>query len=280
LDQRSEKTELKRGGTEPWGRFKVQLGESGHWRLGPCDIWIKRSAKEWLLAVVSGRDYLSTDAEVRLPVSEDEWPSADEARYARYARSETNNQVTLWPELSPISVVFSPETPIFVSPEESVTLYVSTPLWVRLETGDPPGLIDEFPCFRPSDTWFGPNTMEGEHCFAVKMRGRLQLENLPSRVHRAVTPIQIRNRSTDVLSVDQVRLPVQMLSLYRDADRMLWTQPVVLEREANGGAVLHLKEDFHKDARDMELVRAPREAQSTSFVSRAWHWFFRRDEGA
>jgi hypothetical protein len=263
--------------TNPWGTFKVRLGTSGRWRLGPCCIWIKRSPKEWLLAVESGRDYLSTESEVAIPVQDDDWPEQSGAEYSRYAFSETRNHITLWPELSPISVVFSPETPVLVAPGEHVTLYVSTPLWVRLETGDPITLLKEFPAFRPSDTWFGPNTREGEHCYAVKMAGRLHLDDLPTRVHRAITPIQIRNKAKENLNVQQVRLPVQLLSLYRAADGMLWTQPVVLESEHDRtGAVLHLKERFGTLVEDMQLMRPPREELEGNIVSRAWHWFFRK----
>jgi hypothetical protein len=240
-------------------------------------VWIKRNPKEWLVAIESGRDYLSTTAEVKLPISDDDWPDADYAQYQRFAFSETRNQVTLQPELSPVSVVFSPETPLFVTPGEHVTLYVSTPLWVRLETGDQPALLTEFPAFRPSDTWFGPDTTEGEHCYAVKMAGRLHLDDLPIRVHRAVTPIQIRNRATETLNVRQVRLPVQLLSLYRAADGMLWTQPVVLESEEDRtGAALHLKERFDSRIDEMELVSPPRESHEGNIIKRAWHWFFRR----
>jgi len=277
LRQKPEERKEETAARNPWGTFKLRLGQQGRWSLGPCTIWIKRSSKEWLIAVKSSRDYLSTEADVQIPISDDDWPEGDDVRYSRFAFSETRNQITLWPEMSPISVVFSPETPVFVTPGEHVTLYVSTPLWVRLETGEPPALLDEFPTFRPSDTWFGANTREGEYCYAVKMSGRLHLDDLPARVHRAITPIQIRNRAKDKLKIEQVRLPVQMLSLYRGGDGMLWTQPVVLERAADGaGAVLHLKEHFEHETRDMELIRAPREEYGTSIVSRAWHWFFKR----
>jgi len=276
LTQQIDKKEVKGNGKDPWGTFKIRLDQAGRWRLGPSTIWIRRTTKEWLIAVQTGRDYLSTEAEVVIPV-EGDWPSADDAAYSRFAFSETRNEITLWPELSPISVVFSPETPVLVTPGEHVTLYVSTPLWVRLETGDPPALLGEFPTFRPSDTWFGPNTREGERCYAVKMSGRLHLNDLPARAHRAITPIQIRNRAKEMLNVEQVRLPVQLLSLYRGGDGMLWTQPVVLERDADGtAAVLHLKEHFEPEARDLKLIRTPREEQAEGFVVRAWHWFFRK----
>lgn len=269
--------DTKGPGSDPWGTFKVRLGESGRWRLGPCCLWIRRKPKEWLVATAASRDYLSTATEVVIPVDDDNWPDAEDGEYTRFAFAETRNTITLWPELSPISVVFTPETPVFVTPGEHVTLYVSTPLWIRLETGDPPVLLREIPTYRPSDTWFGPSTTEGEHCYAVTMSGRLHLDDLPTRVHRAITPIQIWNRARDILSVEQVRLPVQMLSLYRATDGMLWTQPVVLERHANGaGAVLHLKERFEGDQKDLELIRRPREEHSTAFVSRAWNWFFQR----
>jgi len=51
------------------------------------------------------------------------------------------------------------EQPLGVPPGEQASVYVSSPLWVRIETGKPAKLLCELPTFRPSDTWFGPNTI-------------------------------------------------------------------------------------------------------------------------
>ena len=56
-------------------------------------------------------------------------------------------------------------------------IYVSTPLWVRVDVHDPPQFLQEIPVIRPSDTWFGPSTREGELGYAGRTHGRLNFEN-------------------------------------------------------------------------------------------------------
>lgn len=66
---------------------------------------------------------------------------------------------------------------------------------------------------RPSDTWFGPTTSEGEPCYASKTVCRLRVEDVPLRPHRCLTKVTLRNRADDSLSLDRLKLPVNALAL-------------------------------------------------------------------
>jgi hypothetical protein len=67
--------------------------------------------------------------------------------------------------------------------------------------------IFDQPTHRPSDTWFGPTTMTGELCYAIRTSVRLNLENLPARPGRAISVVQVKNQSRTDLKVEKPRVP-------------------------------------------------------------------------
>ena len=73
-----------------------------------------------------------------------------------------------------------------------MTIYVSSPVWIRLETATGT-LLDELPTIRQSDTWHGPNTREGELCYASRTFCRTNIDALPIRQNRALSPVIIYN---------------------------------------------------------------------------------------
>ncbi|MEX2503116.1 MAG: hypothetical protein WD336_12130, partial [Trueperaceae bacterium] len=143
------------------------------------------------------------------------------------------------------AVIVRPADPLTVPAGESVVLYVSTPLWLAIATHGPRHVLLEVPCYRPSDTWFGPSTREGDLAYASRTTARLDLADLPTRPHRAITPVQVTNRARDPLLIDRLRVPVEHLPLYGGA-RGLWTPRVRLVR---GGE--------HNDQADVQIDDGP-----------------------
>jgi hypothetical protein len=103
-------------------------------------------------------------------------------------------------------------------------------LWLQIEVGDDLIPLLEIPILRPSDTWFGPTTMEGELCYASRTNARLHLENAPIGPHHAVTQVSIQNRAGTQLLVEHLKLPVPYLTLFEASDGLLWTQGVTMTR--------------------------------------------------
>jgi hypothetical protein len=140
------------------------------------------------------------------PIAEDDLQAFLDAedehlQISRYSVRQTESQVSLQPALADRPVVSRPEDPLYVPPGESVTLYLSTALWILIELAESDRLLQELPSFRMSDTWFGPSTVDGEFCYATRTAGRVRLENVPRRYHRAVTPLRIRNTAKDALAL-------------------------------------------------------------------------------
>jgi hypothetical protein len=230
-------------------------------------LWITRFSNEWKVVWYAKDDPLDYSFETLVPYG-GEIP-VDNIKMNRYGLKKTSDTVILSPSLADRPVVARPETPLYVPSDEQVTLYISTPLWVQVEVGASPRLLQEIPVYQPSDTWFGPLTTEGELCYATRTSARLRLDDLPVRYHRAVTGVFIRNKAKDPLFVDRLKLPVPHFSLFKTRDGLYYTEAVTLEREPSGdNAELRLGRKPHKEAGDTEKVASPREPLEKNLVTR------------
>jgi hypothetical protein len=206
------------------------MGQQGAWTIGPLALWVARVEGEWRIAFTASEDAMNPTVRVVLPCQGPDLMTLD--KVTRFAVSGSDETLWLRPALADRPIIGRPEKPFVVLPDDEVTVYISTPLWVRVEVGDPPRQLLEVPAYRPSDTWFGPDTTEGELCYAGRAAMRLSLDEVELRDHRAVTAVHIRNRGAEVLTVERLNLPVVYLSLHRDPDGELWTEDVVFERPA------------------------------------------------
>jgi len=251
-----------------WGSFTLSEGQSRRWCIGSATFTISRLRNEWTVAYAIAAEAAEDYVEIDLPVAQSEEP-VPKAQVTRFCMSQTNSTLKLTPTLADRSVVIRTEIPLHVLPNQEVKLYVSSPLWVRIETGDPLIILQDAPIFRPSDTWFGPSTIQGELCYASRVYGRLALEDIKHRPHRAVTPVLIRNQGKESLFLERLSLPVHNLSLYESEEGYLWTQSIILEAGSNNKAGLELKKSAPKEAKNSKLLSEPREKPEKKLLSRA-----------
>lgn len=256
----------------PWPEtLKVPLD---HWipvTIGPLSLSFSYRPGEWFIAwehrdPQEAAPVCSTGA--AQPVS-DEQP-VKEAR--RFLTGRTDGAIRLRRELADRPVVARPELPAMVPSGDEVSIFVSTPIWVRVELEFPLRQLLEIPTLRPSDTWFGPNTRRGTVAYASQTAARLNLANLPAMAHRAITRITVRNETETVLPIDRICVPMPNLTLYADADGALWTSPLLAvydgEKEP---ARVRLDDEVPADAKDPTKVAEPRERLPKSVFSRALH---------
>jgi len=210
-----------------WGDFEIAEGGRGRWRVGPLSLWVERRAHEWRVTERLAAEAGDDGAEASVPAPGDDEPPP-EARVMRYVVRETTAQLSVLPRLADRSVVVRTATPLHLLAGEEARLYVSTPLWLELRSG---GELGDFATLRLSDTWFGPNTMLGELCYASRTAAELDLENLQLRAWRAVTVVTLRNRASDPVLVDRINLPIQRLSLFVDDSQGFWTDGLVVTRD-------------------------------------------------
>jgi len=255
-----------------WGAVSLEPYTGGEWHVGPTTLWVHRSTHDWRVVVRPSTDPATVDpmaqrSDRTVPAAEETMTAvleaeSDDLTTTRYSVQDTDESVALRPALADRPVVTRPEHPLSVLPSEKVTLYLSTPLWVRVELVESARRLTEVPSHRMSDTWFGPSTREGTLCYATRTAGRLRLDRLPRRLHRAITPLTVRNRTAEPLALERIQLPVPHLSLYVTPGDTLWTDPVTMtHREKGAGAAVQIREGPPSDRTDAEPIQAPREQE-------------------
>jgi hypothetical protein len=258
----------------PWhGQFELSEGSAGRWRIGPLSLWIQRLKGEWRIARETAEDPLDGGLELEIPAHVDDLLTRETVD--RFGMSADSRALEVAPATADRSVVARPEKPFYLPGGERVTVFVGSPLWVKISVGSPPVLLLDQPIFRPSDTWFGPTTMEGELCYASRTYLFLNLKSVPRRPHRALTVVTILNRSDTQLNIESLNLPVSRRYLYRGSDGQLWTQDVIFERDRDGDfAALRSKKLPPSRVKDASLVAGPRHDGEENVVMRAFSEIF------
>lgn len=254
-----------------WRRQAVPAGQTLDCRLGPLSLQVYHGAGEWQVAV-SYEEEGGGEGNASLGLR----PGGIEGEsYERFVCAAASAELVLLPMLADRPVVIRPRQPVFLLSGEETTMYLSSPVSLRLMIGEPGVLLREVPMLRLSDTWFGPSTQVGELCYAGKTQARHSLAELPRRVHRALTPLHIRNEGNSPLPLDKISLPVPFLSVYGAEDASLWTQKATLIRRSDSDmAVLKVDAVPPAYAGPVTLVSGPRQAQGRSGIVRAFNVLF------
>ncbi len=255
-----------------WGRHRLAEGGTLRWRIGPLTLWLQRLALEWRVAYArnAGADEAVVEAARAVP-AEDQ-PDSDGIQ--RYMFRHTGENLHVLPALADRPVVTRPVSPVHIPAGEDVTFFVSSPLWLRVCVHDPERLLFELPVQTPSETWFGPSTLQGEICYASETSCRLSWQELPLRPHRAVTPVVIRNRGGDALLLERLNLPVNYLSLFAEPGGGLWTQTVTMEREGEALASVDIAKAAPSHVAAAELLAGPRRQLEKNVFNRALNALF------
>lgn len=215
---------------EWWGSFQLGEGDTLSWRLGGVHLALQGLGSEWQIAW----DELEGDADESWRMTTDApFPSAP-AHLERYAFRQPSSALRVTPALADRAVVSTPRVPISVLPEEEVTLYVGSPVWLRIEAQEPWRLIRDQPVRRPSDTWSGSTPLEGELCYASRTLATLDADRLPEYFPWPISPVRVCNRSQTVLELEKLNLPAPYLSIFATPRGRLWTQRLSMIREEDG----------------------------------------------
>lgn len=269
-----------------WGRFVVPQGAAGSWAVGPFRLCIRRRRGEWDVSVDGSGDAMDETLRVQVPLSPPETPGdppdlaaggaqPETATRLRFAAQDEEDALFIGPLLADRPVVARPETPFHLLGRHETTIYLSQPVWVRLEAGDPPGTLVVLPTFVLKDTWFGPSPREGELCYATRTAARLDLDDFRFRPARAVTEVRIRNRAAATLAFERVNLPTPSLSLFHDRHGRLWTESVTVERpEAGDTAHIRIGGAPPAAAESAVLLAKPRQQETRGVLERAMGMLF------
>ena len=250
-----------------WRGYDIEEASAASFQVGPLTLWVGREPHEWRIAWCRGPDPSDPTCAVDLPGPPE--PPA-EAELQRFALGRTEPRIELTPVAADRPVVTRPETPFTVLPGGEVTVFVGTPAWIRLSTGAPPQVLLDVPISRPTDTWFGPSTREGELCYGSRTHARLRLERMPRLPGRVLTRVDIRNEASEPLLLERLKLPAQRLALYADPEGQLWTSSMVVARPPDGSLDhMEIEAGSPADAPGAVRLAEPRQLASRSALVRA-----------
>ncbi len=242
-----------------WQQQTVHVNSSLELQLGPLNLTVGRASQAWLVAI--DREQHDSDSLSRCQLRDGLPDRFDE----RYIESEAGAQLRFEPALASRPIVVRPYQPVFLPGHGEITFYLSTPVSVRIVAGTSAVPLREVTSQPLSKTWFGPNTRSGELYLSDRSHALDQVETLPSRPHRAITPLSIRNATEMPLKLDRISLPVPLLSLYGAADGSLWTQQLSLVREqADDNARVTIKGLLPRAGESLTLLSGPRQEPGRS----------------
>ena len=256
-----------------WGDYEVAANQTLRWQLGPKTLWITRGDQEWRVTSVDGRDVLDNRLAIAEPAEE---PAGDDSDVRRIASRSGSRSIRLAPVLPDLPVVVKTTQPFFVPAMEETTLFVSVPLWLRVYFDGRERELVDTPIARPSDTWFGPDTMTGELCYALRTSARLHLGHLSRRPHRAISAVRIQNNAPSVLHIEKLKVPVPNLSLFASGEGHLWTEALTLEREEDSYGTKVRLDDRPTQIVATERIARPRKKMSKGFLLDAFGELFVR----
>ena len=247
-----------------WGKYTLEVGQCLQINIGKTRHAILRQPREWQLHYDNVTETNESGDTWQVKISDG--IDADYEVMERYVYHQTSASLDILPLTADRPVVTRPLSPLRLPSGEDITLYVSSPLWLQVITGEAP--VREVPVYRPSDTWFGPSTMKGELCYASVTNGRTELADVPQRPHRAITPVLIRNQADSALVLERLNLPVPYLSLFVDDRGQLWTEAVTMVRSNDKDITsVEISKTAPPEAHGASQVTAPRGSESRNILT-------------
>ena len=239
-------------------------GSFSRWGLGPLELWAARFPGEWQLAWRRGDDALLRRLELNRG---DEPPAGLERR--RYLFADPGTSLHLLPRVADRPIVAQPATPVLLPAGQRATFFMSSPVWLEVSAGDPPRLLAELPCWLPSKTWLGEDTLTGTLCYAARTRAQLEFAGLATADVRAVTAVTVTNHHRQALAFERMGLPLPQMSLFRAGNGALWTEAAEVDYDEEGRAPVRLASEPPPPARPVQLISGPRHDRSSNLVVRA-----------
>lgn len=250
-----------------WGTFQVEDGQSRFWRIGNVVICVDRVTNEWHIASCPVGKITDLPAEDN-DQNENFTIPFEKLNFKTFT-FRTQAEIELKPVLANLPLASKLERPLYIPGGEDILLYVSSPVWVRVQTGKAKIILDEVPTFVLSDTWFGPNTREGELCYAGHTHCSPHLKDVPSGPDRIISPMLIKNHAKQPLKLESIIVPLPDLSVYSDADNFLWTEQIYVYKEEDEGPEVEVAKGPPKALEELTLLTdARRDVRNTSGIKR------------
>ena len=265
--------EFVEGSNSWWGEYSFEVEQIQSWVIGPITLYIQRRVNEWIFAYE--RSDVSADITLGWEHKADISKIPREYEQERYAFAEAPSRIRLLPTLAGKQVITRPTVPFHLMPDEEVTVYAATPVWIKVETVQPKTKLTSIATRKLSKTWFGVSTTKGELCYSTKTKCKIRIEEAPVSANRAVTPVRIKNLSPSQIELNEINLPMPYLGLYLAPDGNLWTSPISIAREKKAEEVtITFSKNPPDEMAQAELVTPPQKTWTGSVMKDAISSFF------
>lgn len=250
--------------TKWWGPQALSSNEPFQKRIGMLDLEVQHTAQEW---IISWRHH-------GVPVSSRQLNQ----QLLRIIKPGTGAQLNFNAVLPDRDVVarFDPALKIIGGGE--VALFISMPAWVKVDTGvdTVADTLCAIPTLRMSDTWFGPMSAAGELSYALPYPPMTEMDG-DRGPHVAWTVIYIRNRASQVLTLDRLKIPAPRLTLFADVAGRLWTSCLFAERrDGDSDASVRIDHQPPESVGPCQMLAQPIQTGTDNFVTmRVFNTLFR-----
>lgn len=250
-----------------WTSHHLPTMAIGHWKIGPLELWIRRYENEWRIYSRSLENPSLKDILVQIPSSENHPPNINVHRFGVH---ETTDILTFQPVLADRSIVVRPEKPFHIPAKEEVPIYVMHSVWLKVNYGASHINLTKLPIYRPSDTWFGSSTIDGELCYSTRSKAKIRFDDLELFPYRAVTKIQLQNKSNNDVFLERLKVALPSLSLYLSENQVFFTDSLIYSRQPEGKEI---NISIHPAPQDVAgkciLIHKPLVKQEQNLVSKA-----------
>jgi len=188
-------------------------------QYGPLRIWLKCDGDELQMAHEYVDEAISSD-EANPPVGE---------AWQRWTLKRGIKDFQLLPILPDLPLVVRPESSFKLLPGVRTNIYVRIPIWISGILGG--HTLFELPTIRLSKTWFG-DFYNGEVCYWLLSSARKEIKPDSTPDYLAISPIEVVNRSAQVLQMDKLCHRVRKLSLYHNGTE-LWSNKTTVNYQGD-----------------------------------------------
>ena len=216
-----------------------------------------------------------TKNEKKIQLSTLKKTTRDDLEPMRFIHSTNQDKLQFRPRLANRSIVAKPYMPVFLPSQQTVTIYISTPIWLAIFLEGHKQPLLELPTYKLSDTWFGPKPHIGELSYASRFSGRIDLSALPKRASRIITPVKITNNGNDNLKLEKISIPCDYLTVYCNKNNELWTQTLSILREVDQKKTqVSIEKALHPALESAKKIGEPRVADQSRLLSKTIDMLF------
>jgi hypothetical protein len=261
--------------TDLW-RDELTLVSESYYKLeiGALELFVFHINSEWQFR----HCYLTSDetkGEKKIAWKAVKDLNKNKLELKRFIQSQQSDRLKIRPMLADRNIVAKPHEPIFLPSNQSVTLYISTPVWLGLYVNNNEVPLFQLSTFQLSDTWFGPKPHLGELCYSSQFSGRMNLDSLPRRAGRVITPVKIINNATDNLKLEKLSIPCDYLSIYLTDNSELWTPTLTVTREADSSKTqVKIEPELHPKLEKAELISTARVSDHSGLLIKTINMLF------